>query len=64
MVRDNVILESGRTDLALYFASVAGRAAPVRPPVAPFAGYPIDVDAIRLPTPPSTAIAAATNRGG
>ncbi len=135
VVRDNVILESGRTDLALsglgsqgncfsgnryrttvpwglellqpcrglrfpvvgdpaaYFASVAGRAAffrprekfddswkhwakpepqpqlpggadaPVRPAVDPFAGYPINVDAIRLPSPPRTVIAAAKNRG-
>lgn len=133
VVRDNVIVESGRADIALsglgshgncfsgnryrstvpwglevlqgcgrlrlpvvgdpvaYFAGVAGRnaffrprekfgdewktwakpapqpnmpggaTAPVRPPLDPFGSYRINVDAIALPTPPTTALAAATS---
>ncbi len=36
-----------------------GAAAPVRPPIDPFAGYPINADAIRVPVPPADVLAAA-----
>ena len=134
VIKDNVILASGRSDLAVsglgtqgncftgnryrttvpwglevlqscgglrlpvvgdpvaYFASVAGRAAffrprekfddswknyakpapqpqlpggasaPVKPPIDPFADYPVNLDQIKVPTPPSLTVTASAER--